>query len=405
MTSIKVKFRPSTVAAKDGSVYYQIIHERKVRQLQSGYSLSPEEWDERRSRPVAVSATDRSVRTARIGEGIRRDVGRLTRICRELERRGVVYTVDDIVEEFCDFMAHYSIVVYMGRLIAELRRHNRLRTAETYKATLSSFRKFLVDEIGSAEDFMLDALTSEVVELYEVYMRGRGNRPNTTSFYMRILRAVYNRAVDSGAIEQCNPFRRVYTGVEKTVKRALPLKVMKRIKALDLSPTPHADYARDMFLMSFYLRGMSFIDMAFLRKEDLASGYLSYRRHKTGQALRIEWTREMQALLDKYPKNPTRYLLPILTKEGVKERYAYRNAGHYINRHLKAIAQLVGVSMPLTLYCARHTWASAAKTKGVPVSVISEGMGHDSEATTRIYLASLDTCAVDRANELILRSI
>ena len=158
-------------------------------------------------------------------------------------------------------------------------------------------------------------------------------------------------------------------------------------------------------LMSFYLRGMSFIDMAFLKKSDLKNGYVTYRRRKTGQQLIIGWTKEMQMILDKYPENATDYLLPIIRNPGTNERCTYRNMGYNINHSLKKIAKMVGVQIPLTLYVARHSWASAAKAKGIPLSVISEGMGHDSEATTQIYLASLDTSVVDRANSLILKSL
>ena len=160
-----------------------------------------------------------------------------------------------------------------------------------------------------------------------------------------------------------------------------------------------------MFLMSFYLRGMSFIDMAYLRKTDLRNGYVVYRRRKTGQQLTIEWTKEMQMILDKYPENESCYLLPVIRKTVANERNTYRNVGYNINRNLKKIAAMAGIAVPLTLYVARHSWASAAKAKGIPVSVISEGMGHDSEATTQIYLASLDTSVVDRANSIILKSL
>ena len=81
---------------------------------------------------------------------------------------------------------------------------------------------------------------------------------------MRVLRAIYKRAVEGGIIEDKNPFRRVYTGVDKTVKRALPLQVIKRIRKLNLSEGPHLEFARDIFILSFMLRGMSFIDMALL---------------------------------------------------------------------------------------------------------------------------------------------
>ena len=252
---------------------------------------------------------------------------------------------------------------------------------------------------------MFDSLTSEIMEAYEAWHKQRGNSPNTISFYTRILRAVYHRAVEDGIIENRNPFRHVYTGVDKTVKRAISLAHVKKMKALDLTRAPALDYARDMFLLSFYLRGMSFIDMAFLRKTDLKNGYVVYRRRKTGQQLTIAWTPEMQAILDKYPGNPTQYLLPIIKTEGINERCAYRNIGYSINYNLKKIAGMVGITIPLTMYVARHSWASAAKAKGIPLGVISEGMGHDSEATTQIYLASLDTSAVDKANSLIIKSL
>ncbi|MDE6120742.1 MAG: tyrosine-type recombinase/integrase, partial [Muribaculaceae bacterium] len=197
----------------------------------------------------------------------------------------------------------------------------------------------------------------------------------------------------------------VYTGVDKTVKRALPLVIIKKIKALDLSMNPSMEFSRDMFLMSFYLRGMSLIDMAFLKKTDLKTGHIIYRRRKTGQQMIIGWTKEMQIILDKYPENATEYLLPIIRKAGTNERNAYRNMGCIINYNLKKIAAMIDVNIPLTLYVARHSWASAAKAKGIPLSIISEGMGHDSEATTRIYLASLDTSVVDKANSIILKSL
>ncbi|MDE5645011.1 MAG: site-specific integrase [Muribaculaceae bacterium] len=400
MASIKVKFRPSTVADREGTIYYQIIHERKVRQLLSDYKVFPSEWDDSRS---MVTADRKSVRESfilSIRERIRRDVERLTKIDRRLVADGLVYNADDVIDEFNRYAHDYSLFNFMESIIAKLRQNGRHRTCETYKSTLNSFRKFRQDD-----DIMLDCLTSDIMESYEAWHHKRGVAPNTISFYTRILRAVYNRAVDDGIIEDRNPFRHVYTGVDKTVKRALPLLSIKRIKALDLSVTPSLDYARDMFMMSFYLRGMSFIDMAFLKKTDLRNGCLTYRRRKTGQQLMIEWTDEMQMILEKYPENATDYLLPIIRNPGTNERCTYRNAGYNINHNLKKIAAMADVTIPLTLYVARHSWASAAKSKGIPLAVISEGMGHDSEATTRIYLASLDTSVVDRANSIILKSL
>lgn len=400
MASIKVKFRPSTVADHEGTIYYQIIHERKPRQLLSDYHVFPSEWDENRSMVTTTQKSERKSFILSIRERIRWDVERLTKIIRKLDNNGLDYTADDVIDEFNRYANEYSLFNFMESIIIKLKQNGKIRTSETYTATLNSFKKFRNDE-----DLMLDCLTSEIMEAYEAWQKNRGNSPNTISFYTRILRATYKRAVEDEIIEDRNPFRRVYTGVDKTVKRALPLSVIKQIRNLDLSLIPELDFARDMFLMSFMLRGMSFIDMSFLKKSDLSNGYITYRRRKTGQQLTIEWTKEMQVLLDKYPTNMSDYLLPIIRNTGVNDRSVYRNVGYNINHNLKRIAKKVGISIPLTLYVARHSWASAAKAKGVPISVISEGMGHDSEATTQIYLASLDTSVVDKANSLILKSL
>ena len=278
MASIKVKFRPSTVANHEGTVYYQIIHERKVRQLLTEYKVFPDEWDENRSMVTTTQQSERKSFILSIRERIRWDIERLTKINRKLDSDGPVYTSDDIIDEFNRYADEYSLFNFMESLIARLKQNGKIRTSETYRSTLNSFKKFREDE-----DIMLDCITSETMEAYEAWHKNRGVAPNTISFYTRILRAVYNRATEDDIIENRNPFRHVYTGVDKTVKRALPLAVIKKIKALDLSLTPSLDFARDMFLMSFYLRGMSFIDMAFLKKTDLKNGYVTYRRRKTGQ--------------------------------------------------------------------------------------------------------------------------
>jgi len=161
--------------------------------------------------------------------------------------------------------------------IASLKRSGKLRTSETYMTTFSSFMKFM-----KGKDILLSNLDSDLMVAYEAHLKERGVSLNTISFYMRILRATYNRAVEKGVTRQRYPFKHVYTGIEKTVKRAVTFKVIKQIKEMDLSYSSSLEYARDMFLFSFYTRGMSFIDMAYLKKTDLENGVLTYRRKKTG---------------------------------------------------------------------------------------------------------------------------
>lgn len=407
MTSIKVKFRPLAIKTTEGFIYYQITHDRTVRQIPTDYRISADEWDYGSSTVIITRHGVRSGDLLSIRRMMIHDVERLARIVRIFDVGRLAYTADDIVREFISYSDRYSLSAFMSGIIIRLRGKGQIRTSETYAAALNSFRKFLgsSDSACRGNDIMLDVLDSSTMEEYEAWLRGRGVCQNTTSFYNRILRAVYNRAVDSNVIDDRKPFRHVYTGVDRTKKRALSLTMIRKIRAADLAGMIPLDYARDMFMLSFYLRGMSFVDMAFLRKDDLRHGYITYRRRKTGQVLTIAWTMEMQHIVDKYPSNPTGYLLPIITRRSDSERSMYRNAAYNINRNLKRLAVLLGLPHTLTLYCARHSWASAAQSKGIPLGVISEGMGHGSEATTRIYLASLDQSRVDRANSLILSAL
>lgn len=294
-----------------------------------------------------------------------------------------------------------QLFTFMESVIVNLKSLGKIRTSETYATSLSSFKRF-----RKGRDMALEAVDSDKMMAYEAWLKDCGLSPNTCSFYMRNLRAVYNRAVEKGLTTQQFPFKHVYTGVEKTVKRAVPLKTIRQIREMDLSDSPASDFARDMFLFSFYTRGMSFVDMAYLRKKNLQGGILSYRRRKTGQQLFIKWEKCMQKIVDKYAMPQSDYLLPIIkTTCNVEARKQYIYASHNINQSLKVIGRRLGLPLPLTMYVSRHAWASIAKSKNVPVSVISEGLGHDSETTTRIYLASLDTLAIDKANNMILKSL
>lgn len=400
MASIKLKFNPSSTPHSLGTLYYQVIHQRIIRRISTSFHIFPSEWDMRLSSLSTSVAPTRRQTIASFRERIHLDIECFSRIIRSFEQRAIPYSAEDIIEKFRRYSSRLSLFSFMSSVIASLRANGKIRTAETYAATLRSFRKF-----RNEEDVMLDAFSPSLMEAYEAWLRNRGITLNTVSFYLRILRAVYNRALEEDMFDDRKPFRHVYTGVDKTVKRALPLRLIKKIKALNLKNSPNLELARDIFLLSFMLRGMSFIDMAFLKKSDLRNGYIIYRRRKTGQQLMVAWTKDMQHILDKYPENNTPYLLPILSNPNAKELYHYRNMGYKVNHNLKLIALRLGIEIPLTMYVARHSWASAAQSKGIPLSVISKGMGHDSEKTTRIYLASLDTTLIDRANALILKSI
>lgn len=258
-----------------------------------------------------------------------------------------------------------SFFSYMKIAALELRRSGNLRTSETYTAAMNSFRKFL-----KGRDIMVDEIDSSIISSYESWLKDRGVCPNSTSFYMRNLRAAYNKAAAGGLTPQRQPFRNVYTGVDRTHKRAIPLETVRALRDMDLS-----------------------------------GSILTYRRHKTGQRLQIRWEDCMQSIVSRYGTGTSPFLLPLIKAPGTDERRQYLSAAGSVNRSLKSIGRRLGLDIPLTMYVARHSWASAARSRNIPLPVISEGMGHGSDRTTRIYLASLDNTVIDEANRTIIGSL
>ncbi len=400
MTTIKMKMRPPAHDSAEGTLRFQVTHECSTCQIDTGLRLYPHEWDALRSGIVITGETPRDRRDYLLGlkSRIAHDAARLNEILIRLKQVGKPFTCRTIVEKYLEPSSSEGIIAFAERIIAELRGVGKERTAETYTCALNSFKRF-----RNGCDIPLDETDSRLMMAYESYLHHTGVCPNSSSFYMRNLRAVYNRAVERELTVQRFPFKHVYTGIDKTVKRAVPLNVIRKIRATDLRQKPRTEYARDLFMFSFYTRGMSFVDMAFLKRSDLRNGVLSYRRRKTGQQLFIKWEKPMQDIIDKYGGNDTPYLLPIIKEKNADTWRQYKNAAHLVNDKLKKLGIELGLPDPLTTYVARHTWASIAKSKNIPIETISEAMGHDSEKTTRIYLASLDTSGVDKANSLILK--
>lgn len=402
MTTIKLKFRPSTISNRMGSLYYQIIIKREIHKIKSGHKIYKEEWNMETGEIIVPST--KSLRyniLVDIRHDINWDMHRLKQIIEDNMLKNNIFLYNDIVNIFRPCISsENSVFTFMKKQISRKIEMGKIRTSETYQATLNSFMHF-----RKGMDLTFDMIDADLIERYETELKNKGLKRNTTSFYMRILRTNYKLSVERNLTKDRKPFKNVYCGMDKTQKRSITLSDIKRINTLDLRQHQGLDFARDMFIFSFCTRGMSFIDMAYLKKTDLRNGFLTYRRKKTDQQLIIEWTEHMQKIIDKYNTKGTQYLLPIIVKEDGTERRQYINQIMRINRKLKEIASLSNLSVPLSMYYSRHSWATIARYMDIPISVISEGLGHDSEVTTQIYLDSIKACEVDKANMEILKEI
>lgn len=389
MISTKVKFRPSTVDGKMGVVFYQLIQHRVVKQITTPYKIFEHEWNaEREVIRMEYATYSRRTYLAEVERKIIRDVDKLHQVASETDDMAA------IIDYYAKANRESTFFPFAERVAQGLKAEGRTKTAQSHRGTLRSFSAF-----REGKDLEFSIITPYLIKKYEHYLKTKTLCNNTISFYMRILRAVYNRAVSEGLVTQCFPFKGVYMGVDKTDKRAVDRVVISRLKELDLEMMYSLSLARDLFMFSFYTRGMAFVDVAYLTLNNIRNGYIVYNRHKTGQELRIKIELCLMEILSRY-RDDTPYLLPILSRHK-----NYETALRLQNARLRKISEMLGLDKPLTSYVPRHSWASIAKRKGIATQVISESLGHNNEKTTLIYLASLDSNVIDSVNAMLMAEI
>ena len=289
---------------------------------------------------------------------------------------------------------------YISRRIQEKRRLGKQSTAELYRAAGNHFLQFL-----DRKDYRMEEITPTMVADFGAYLKSMGLRTNSVNSYLSCLRAIYNAAARSGLMVPANQpsFNGLKLKREETSKRAIPLRWVEQLARVRWSgEESHLEWAADVALFCFMACGMSFVDVLHLKKENIVGDILTYHRHKTGITISIRLTPGMKRILNKY-ENPSPYLFPWMEKMGSHSKY--KHLLHRYNLALQEISWRLHLPVKLSSYVFRHTWASVAFQRHIPISIIGKALGHTSEKTTRIYLEQLDRLEQDKANQKVIDSV
>lgn len=423
MTSLNLVLRPSIKSGcTQGCLTLRLIHKRRVKSIAlKGCHLYIGEWD--KDKQTIIYPPNNPQRASYLLQVEQRSVYEINKIkslLRILEKQEC-YSVDELIKLYRQNKGSIRLISYTASLSRQMEQRGQLRTAKAYRTVVRGFVVF-----NRNKDIFLEQINNSLIKDFESYLFALGHLPNTISYYMRNLRAIYNKAVAENCIvchQHEKPFIGVYTGVAKTMKRALSLEEIKKIHALDFSTLLqdgksgvkeytricNLELARQYFYFSFYARGMCFVDMANLKKCNIRGGVLRYVRKKTGRQIEVRITPEMQTIIDYFAPQvkDSAYLFPIIRPErtnsgNIKEiRLQYETALRTQNNRLKHLATLAGISKTLSTHVARHTWATISKHQNIPLQVISECLGHSSEKITQIYLNQLDNSVLDEANDRV----
>ena len=298
-----------------------------------------------------------------------------------------------------------NVLTFMKEVADGLQMGGNFGTAHVYRSSLNAIIAYC-----GGEDFTFNEITPEWLKGFEIHLRKRKCSWNTVSTYMRILRAVYNRAVDNNEAKYIpRLFRYVYTGTRAEHQRALETGDVEKIFAgliLLSGVNPAIQRARHFFILMFLMRGMPVVDLAYLRKSDLHGNVITYRRRKTGRPLSVTLTNEAMRIVRMYMNQDVHspYLFSFLrSPEGTMEAYReYQLALRSFNRQLLILGEFLGIPNRLSSYTARHTWATTAYYCEVHPGIISQSMGHSSITVTETYLKPFQNKKIDEANKLII---
>ena len=335
-----------------------------------------------------------------------------------------------------------DLASYMQAVIEQLEADKKRSAVHTYTYALKSVTEFYG---GEGPPMPVDEVfTPGRLKEYEEWMKLEGARRrntekegtgkkdgkpkglslNTISTYMRDLKAVYNRLADEKVLAyNSKMFDDVYTKVESQTKRALEAEQMNTLLHADMEELPEGvRCALAYFLLMFLFRGMPFIDLAYLRKQDVKGNIIVYSRHKTGRQMTVRIPKEAAGLLEEFKNKNTGsiYLFPILDGESAEEEQYRKNGNgkkdkalylYYLrtlrnfNRKLEDVAALLLPGVKLSSYTARHTWATLAFHSGVSIGIISKALGHSSIKVTETYLKPFENEKVDAANDELIMTI
>ncbi|MEQ8715160.1 MAG: site-specific integrase [Cyclobacteriaceae bacterium] len=385
-------------------IIYRLTHKRRTTSISSGFEVPEKFWDIKKGQiKTSFKGFDNISRVNNILFKKRSEaLALITKLeeSGELDQLGIAKVKQRILGAYSK-VTFYS---YTKDLINRFISNGRIGNARSYKNVLREVKNHTNDV-----DFPFEELTYDFLVKFEESYLARGLELNGLAVYMRTIRAIFNKAIKEGVVEPNRyPFSQYTIKTTPTKKRAISFAQIEKIVGVELSKDDVLFDARNYFLISFYLMGASFADLAHLKMNNRIDGRIQYRRRKTGKHYDIKISKQLDVILEVYTqgKKADDYILPIIKSEDPEKQ---NEEVHYAliayNKRLKRLADKVGIEEHLTSYVSRHSFASLANNKSIPLTAISEMLGHQSIKTTQVYLASLGSEKIDDFNERIINDL
>jgi len=397
MATVKIILDKRT-SRSDGthSINFQICHNRKTTTRSSKIYVQESDWDDE-TKTIKKSNSQHKLLNVK-----------LKKAYADMQSR-LLLADDDKVKEFLTpviqikkpEVVRKSVFQFAQELIIQLKEVNKTGNAWVYESTINALRSFY-----PADDLYFEQIDYQFLTQYSSFHVKRGVKHNTVYLYLRTLRIFYNKAIKLKLVEKSlYPFDDYKLKPEKTKKRAVEKDVLKAIRNLDLPVNTPIWHSRNYFLLSFYLIGISVVDLSLLTNANISNGRLTYKRRKTGKMYDVKLHKEALDIITIY-RGASNYILPIANSSSANDEHLLRGIKYktkQLNKYLSQMVKMLKISDKVTTYTARHSWATIAKKAGFSIEIIAEALGHEyGNRTTAVYLDTFDQDVIDEANRKVI---
>lgn len=370
MVQLKVILDTRKIRA-DGtySIYFRITEFKKVFYFHSGFTIQQQYWNDQEKKVLKSHIQARTINAS-----ISKKHFELHKAIIELEDEGL-FSIERLKEKLNTNSSTITFKNFSDKVIEEMKVQNRTGNAIVYQTGVNSIFRF-----KHSLELRFTDISVSFLENYISYLSSIGCKVNTIGNYLRTIRAIYNKAIRAKIVDRkFYPFSELTIKTERTAKRAYSKEVIRLIREMELSNSK-MEIARDYYMLSFYLIGINFTDLAYLTKGNIIDGRIEFKRRKTGTFYSITILPQAKEILFKYSQGGNKYLLPILPnsidENGLVAKKIIQQWIKTTNKYLKRISAELSLSKECTTYTVRHSWATIAKRLGYSKELIGEAMGH-----------------------------
>jgi site-specific recombinase XerD len=381
------------------NIIFRIIHNRNNYSINSGVSVLGYHWNEKRNE-IDKSHPNANLLNLKITQ----QYFKIQKVILQLDDEFSMEQLRIMIDDNPKKQLSTTFKSFAEQLITQMMEVGRTGNALVYQTAVNQLMVCV-----NNDQLLFSDIDYALLEKFSNYLIKKGLRVNTISNYIRTVRAIYNKAIKLKVVERSYyPFHDFSIKSEKTAKRAISKDDILKLKQLSLEANSTAERSLKYFLLSFYLRGISFTDLAYLKQSNIIDGRAEYKRRKTHKTYSIKLFPEAQTLFEQLHVDGSDYLLPILPnntqEDSIETKKVIRQYIKTTNKYLKRMSEQVGLCSPVTTYTSRHSFGTIAKRLGYSNELIAEALGHEyGNKITNIYLDSFDTDVLDAMHKHVIQ--